>query len=165
MMFGEGFKRKYALSDKGVSNTKKGVFWTVIVNLVVMGGMGILYLLMNDYMETLTEGKALPDSMKYIVMIAAFLVLSMVMYYVITYFLGLYSKKCYRAGLHYFSRMLLFSALFVILELVLKDSLQTGIAVSVIYVFAMLFMVVRRMFYVDSCEEVKQCTLNEREKL
>ena len=77
-MFGEGFKRKYALSDKGVSNTKKGVFWTVIVNLVVMGGMGILYLLMNDYMETLTEGKALPDSMQYIVMIAVFLVLSMV---------------------------------------------------------------------------------------
>ena len=94
----------------------------------------------------------------------AFLVLSMVMYYVITYFLGLYSKKCYKAGLHYFSRMLLFSALFVILELVLKDSLQTGIAVSVIYVFAMLFMVVRRIFYVDSCEEVKQCTLNERKR-
>ncbi|ETP72287.1 ABC-type multidrug transport system, ATPase and permease component [Lachnospiraceae bacterium JC7] len=78
MMFGENFKRKYALSDKGVSNTKKGVFWTVIVNLVVMGGMGILYLLMNDYMETLTEGKALPGWTEYIVMTSAFLVLSMI---------------------------------------------------------------------------------------
>lgn len=77
-MFGESFKRKYALSDKGVSNTKKGVFWTVIVNLVVMGGMGILYLLMNDYMGTLTEGKALPDASQYIVMTLAFLILSMV---------------------------------------------------------------------------------------
>lgn len=77
-MFGESFKRKYALSDKGVSNTKKGVFWTVIVNLVVMGGMGILYLLMNDYMETLTEGKPLPDASQYIVMTLAFLILSMV---------------------------------------------------------------------------------------
>ena len=101
-MFGEGFKRKYALSDKGVLNTKKGVFWTVIVNLVVMGGMGILYLLMNDYMETLTEGKALPDSMKYIVMIAAFLVLSMVTHveqYASTYGLVYGEVKDMRIGI------------------------------------------------------------------
>ena len=38
------FQRKYALTDQGVQNTKKGTFWTVIVNLVVMGGVGILYL-------------------------------------------------------------------------------------------------------------------------
>ncbi len=37
-MFGEKFQRKYALTDQGVQNTKKGAFWTVIVNLVVMGG-------------------------------------------------------------------------------------------------------------------------------
>ena len=101
-MFGEGFKRKYALSDKGVSNTKKGVFWTVIVNLVVMGGMGILYLLMNDYMETLTEGKALPDSMQYIVMIAVFLVLSMVTHveqYASTYGLVYGEVKDMRIGI------------------------------------------------------------------
>ena len=30
-MFGEAFKRKYALTDRGVENTKKGTFWTVIV--------------------------------------------------------------------------------------------------------------------------------------
>ena len=39
-MFSKKFQRKYALTDQGVRNTKKGAFWTVIVNLVVMGGMG-----------------------------------------------------------------------------------------------------------------------------
>ena len=53
-MFGKNFQRKYALTDQGVRNTKKGAFWTVIVNLVVMGGMGILYLLMYGLMGTLT---------------------------------------------------------------------------------------------------------------
>src|SRR5699024_6555399 len=38
-MFGAKFQRKYALTDQGVQNTKKGTFWTVIVNLVVMGGV------------------------------------------------------------------------------------------------------------------------------
>lgn len=47
-MFSKKFQRKYALTDQGVQNTKKGAFWTVIVNLIVMGGMGILYLLMGD---------------------------------------------------------------------------------------------------------------------
>ena len=51
-MFGKNFQRKYALTDQGVKNTKKGAFWTVIVNLVVMGGMGILYLLMYGLMNT-----------------------------------------------------------------------------------------------------------------
>ena len=32
-MFGANFQRKYALTDQGVQNTKKGTFWTVIVNL------------------------------------------------------------------------------------------------------------------------------------
>ena len=40
-MFSKSFQRNYALTDQGVKNTKKGAFWTVIVNLVVMGGMGI----------------------------------------------------------------------------------------------------------------------------
>ena len=43
-MFGKDFQRRYALSDQGIKNTKKGTFWTVITNLVVMGGMGILTL-------------------------------------------------------------------------------------------------------------------------
>ena len=41
-MFGEKFQRKYALTGQGVKNTKKGAFWTVIVNLVVMGSVSVL---------------------------------------------------------------------------------------------------------------------------
>ena len=55
-MFGANFQRKYALTDQGVQNTKKGTFWTVIVNLVVMGGVSILYLVMSGLMETLAGG-------------------------------------------------------------------------------------------------------------
>ena len=47
-MFGKKFKRKYALTEKGVQNVKKGTFWTVVVNIVVMGGVSVLYLLMKD---------------------------------------------------------------------------------------------------------------------
>ena len=57
-MFSKKFQRKYALTDQGVENTKKGAFWTVIVNLVVMGGVGILYLLMSGFMETPDQGSA-----------------------------------------------------------------------------------------------------------
>ncbi|MBR4599009.1 MAG: ABC transporter ATP-binding protein, partial [Treponema sp.] len=76
-MFGEKFKRKYALSDKGLSNTKKGMFWTVIVNLVVMGGMGILYFLMEGFLKTHTKGEALPKTAFFIALILGFAVLSL----------------------------------------------------------------------------------------
>ena len=46
MIFGEKFRKKYALSEAGEANVKKGTFWPVITNLVVMAGIGILYLLM-----------------------------------------------------------------------------------------------------------------------
>ena len=46
-MFGKGFQRKYALTDQGVRNTKQGTLWTVIVNLVTMGGVSILYQMMS----------------------------------------------------------------------------------------------------------------------
>ena len=59
-MFSKKFQRKFALTDQGVENTKKGTFWTVIVNLVVMGGVSILYLLMSGFMRILPEGKHLP---------------------------------------------------------------------------------------------------------
>ena len=55
-MFSKEFQRKYALTDQGLKNTKRGAAWTVITNLVVMGGMGILYLLMGNFMDTLTDG-------------------------------------------------------------------------------------------------------------
>ena len=65
-MFGKAFQRKYALTDQGVKNTKAGTLWTVVVNLVVMGGMGILYLLMTRFMDTLTSGAPLPKALPFI---------------------------------------------------------------------------------------------------
>ena len=76
-MFGEKLKRKYALTEQGVKNTKQGIFWTVVVNLVVMAGMGILYLLTSKYMDTLTNGAELPDSLFFVALVLGFLVLSL----------------------------------------------------------------------------------------
>lgn len=77
-MFGENFQRKYALTDQGVRNTKKGTFWTVIVNLVVMGGVSILYLVMSGFMGALTEGSPLPGSAIVLGLLVLFALLSFV---------------------------------------------------------------------------------------
>ena len=77
-MFGEKFQRKYALTDQGVRNTKKGTFWTVIVNLVVMGGVSILYLVMSGFMGILTEGSPLPGSAIVLGLLVLFALLSFV---------------------------------------------------------------------------------------
>lgn len=75
-MMGEKLKRKYALTDKGLRNTKVGAAWTVVVNLIMMAGMGILYFLMQKYMNTLTKGAALPKTWIFFVLVAAFVLLS-----------------------------------------------------------------------------------------
>lgn len=75
-MFGKKFQRKFALTEQGVHNTKVGTLWTVIVNLVVMGGMGILYLMMNGFVGTLTEGKPLPGALTILLLVTGFLILS-----------------------------------------------------------------------------------------
>ena len=77
-MFSKKFQRKYALTDQGIRNTKKGAFWTVIVDLVVMGGIGILYLMMSGFMETLTDGTPLPSVALPIGLALIFVVLSLV---------------------------------------------------------------------------------------
>ena len=77
-MFSKNFQRKYALTDQGVKNAKRGAFWTVIVNLVVMGGMGILYLLMYGLMGTLTDGAPLPGPALFLGLVIAFVILSFV---------------------------------------------------------------------------------------
>ena len=77
-MFSKSFQRKYALTDQGVKNAKKGAFWTVIVNLVVMDGMGILYLLMYGLMGTLTDGAPLPGPALFLGLVIAFVILSFV---------------------------------------------------------------------------------------
>ncbi len=75
-MFGESFKRKYALTEQGIKNTKQATLWTVIVNLVVMGGMGILYIMMGDYIKILSGGDTLPGAFSLLLMTVVFLVLS-----------------------------------------------------------------------------------------
>ena len=77
-MFGKNFQRKYALTDQGVRNTKKGAFWTVIVNLVVMGGVSVLYLMMSGFMDTLTDGSPLPAAWLPIALTALFAILSFI---------------------------------------------------------------------------------------
>ena len=77
-MFGKNFQRKYALTDQGVRNTKKGAFWTVVVNLVVMGGVSVLYLLMSGFMDTLTDGSPLPGAWLPIALTVLFAILSFV---------------------------------------------------------------------------------------
>ena len=101
-MFGEKFRRKYALTDQGIKNTKQGTFWTVIVNLIVMAGMGILYLMMSEYMAVLTDGKPLPGALKYMLLVLAFLILSMMTHmqqYRATYGLVYGEVKAVRIGL------------------------------------------------------------------
>ncbi len=75
-MFSKEFQHKYALTDQGVQNTKKGTLWTVVVNLVVMGGMGILYLLMRSFMDTLTDGAPLPGAVLPVLLVVLFVLLS-----------------------------------------------------------------------------------------
>ena len=75
-MMGSKFQKKYALTDKGLKNTRIGAAWTVVVNLTMMAGMGILYFLMQGYMNTLTNGAALPNAWIFIGLVAAFVVLS-----------------------------------------------------------------------------------------
>lgn len=77
-MFGKSFQRKYALTDQGVRNTRKGAFWTVIVNIVVMCGMGILYVLMGGFMDTLTGGAPLPGAVLPVTLVVLFVLLSLV---------------------------------------------------------------------------------------
>ena len=101
-MFGKGFQRKYALTDQGIRNTKQGTFWTVIVNLIVMAGMGILYLMMSKYMAVLTDGEGLPKAVTFILLVLAFLILSFITHlqqYRSTYGLVYGEVKTVRIGL------------------------------------------------------------------
>ena len=77
-MFGENLRRKYALTEQGLKNTKKGALWTVIVNLTVMCGIGILYLLMTTFMDTLNDGAPLPRAGMFISLTVIFVILSLV---------------------------------------------------------------------------------------
>ena len=77
-MFGKEFKRKYALTEKGVQNVKKGTFWTVIVNIVVMGGVSVLYLLMKDLTAVFTGDQTEMNTITILILLVAFVFLSFV---------------------------------------------------------------------------------------
>lgn len=77
-MFGKEFKRKYALTDKGVQNVKKGTFWTVIVNLVVMSGTSILYLLMNNFVNLIKGNQFKVNTITILVLLTLFVILSFI---------------------------------------------------------------------------------------
>ena len=77
-MFGKEFKRKYALTEKGVQNVKKGTFWTVIVNIVVMGGVSVLYLLMKDLMAVFIGNQTEMKTITILIILVAFVFLSFV---------------------------------------------------------------------------------------
>lgn len=77
-MMGKKLQKKYALTDKGLRNTRIGAAWTVVVNLIMMAGMGILYFLMQGYMDTLTNGAALPNAWIFVGLVVAFVVLSFI---------------------------------------------------------------------------------------
>ena len=101
-MFGNDFQRKYALTDQGIKNVKQGTIWTVIVNLVVMSGMGILYFLMTKFMNTLTADAALPHTYVFVILICNFIVVSMITHlqqYRTTYGLVYREVKEVRIGL------------------------------------------------------------------
>lgn len=81
-MFGKEFQRRYALTEQGIRNTKKACFWTIVVNLIVMGGVGILYRLMQNYMAALSgnasrKATELPQEEYFLPLLLAFLLLSL----------------------------------------------------------------------------------------
>lgn len=67
-------KEKYALSDAGARNVRLGMFWTVVVNLIVMGGMTLFFLLIDAFVNTLIDGAPLPDPVPYVIGLVVFAV-------------------------------------------------------------------------------------------
>ena len=76
MILGEKFRKKYALSEAGEANVKRGVLWTVVTNLVVFASITFLYLLMGCFMATLTDGAPLPPAAPFVLGILAFAAVS-----------------------------------------------------------------------------------------
>lgn len=69
-----GMREKYALTAEGAKNIRLGAFWTVVVNLVAMFGIGFFFYLMEQLIASLTEGAALPDMIPYAVGLVIFAV-------------------------------------------------------------------------------------------
>ncbi len=80
-MFGKSFQKKYALTDKGLKNAKAGAAWTVVVNLTMMAGVGIIYYLMTGFVSTLESSTPLPKLWIYAGLTLLFIILSLVTHY------------------------------------------------------------------------------------
>lgn len=101
-MFGENFRRKYSISEQGFRNFKKGTFWTVVVNLVVMSGIAVLYYVMDGYMKNIENGAPLQKALPIILSILLFAVCSFITHlqqYIATYGLVYGDVKDIRIGL------------------------------------------------------------------
>ena len=59
-MIARMLKDRYALSDTGVRNAMLGTVWTAVTNLVIMAGMGIMFLAMKGLVGHLAKGEPLP---------------------------------------------------------------------------------------------------------
>lgn len=67
-------KETYALTDEGVKNIRWGTFWTVACNLIVMFGIGIFFILMQQLIDTLCNGSPLPEIGPYAIGLVIFAV-------------------------------------------------------------------------------------------
>lgn len=67
-------KETYALTDEGVKNIRWGTFWTVACNLIVMFGIGIFFTLMQQLVDALCYGAALPEIWPYAIGLVVFAV-------------------------------------------------------------------------------------------
>ncbi|MCF2621184.1 ABC transporter ATP-binding protein [Collinsella tanakaei] len=74
-------QEKYALTDEGMHNVKLGTVWTAASNLVIFGGVGIIYQLMEALVAHLTQGAPLPASAPYVLAVAVFAVVLFVTEY------------------------------------------------------------------------------------
>ena len=68
----KSLKEKYALSDEGVRTIRLGTLWTVLANLCIMAGMGILFALASQLLAHYVDGAPLPQVWPYVVGLIAF---------------------------------------------------------------------------------------------
>ncbi|MBI0126820.1 ABC transporter ATP-binding protein [Bifidobacterium sp. W8101] len=69
------FKKKYALSDRGMKIVVLGTLWTTLTNLIIMAGTTSLLLVMNAFVEHLTAGASLPKVLPYLVGLLVFVLI------------------------------------------------------------------------------------------
>ncbi len=77
----KNIQKAYALTDQGLQNLKRGIFWTVLANLTVMSGVSILYWLMDRYMNVLTDQGPLPSVVITLTLVCLFFLLSYLTHY------------------------------------------------------------------------------------